>query len=93
MENMHELESVYEESIMLYSYLWGDLPVSREKMWEDLLCFIGITARNENSMARDVRLHKRTESEFLAGLAVRYGRLPLLKKLHETICSSTIRRA
>ena len=41
-----------------------------DKLFEEMVCLISSTANNENSMARDLRLNRKTENDYLAGLSV-----------------------
>ena len=85
LNNMDELILVYEEAYRLGLELWGSWDHSHDKMFEEMISLISATAANENSMARDVRLGRRTESGFLAGLAKGKRGYPLLEKYHSAI--------
>ncbi len=63
-----ELRDLFEEAFRLGCRLWGNYPESSEQLWQRLLELIAATADNENSMAQDIRLGRRHESEFLSGL-------------------------
>ena len=67
----------------------GDWPLAREDLYAAMLQLIEATASNENSMARDVRLGRPTESSFLAGLAQDQRAYPLLTSLHAEISQLT----
>jgi ketopantoate reductase len=77
-----ELKAVFAEAYALGAARFGSWPETRDRLYDDFLALIADTAGNENSMARDRRLGRRTESAFLAGLAVsepdRYPRLSAL---------------
>ena len=79
------LAAVFNEALALGQQLWGPWPLPREELYAALLQLTSATAGNENSMARDVRLARRTESLFLAGLANDQRAYPLLTSLHQQI--------
>jgi ketopantoate reductase len=79
------LAAVFSEALALGQQLWGPWPQPRDELYAALLQLIQATAGNENSMARDVRLARRTESLFLAGLAKDERIYPLLTSLHQRI--------
>jgi 2-dehydropantoate 2-reductase len=83
------LAAVFEEALRLSTELWGDwcgdARGARDALWTGLIELIEATSANENSMARDVREGRRTESAFLAGLAAQAGGYPLLSGLHRAI--------
>lgn len=81
---MRELSS---EAFKLGIEIWGQWSVTEEKIFENLIALITSSAANENSMARDVRLQKRTESEWLAGIAKGRSSYPLLNQYHNQIMS------
>ncbi len=83
--DLSTLSSVFAEAMRLAQDLWGPLPQGRDELFRGLCDLIEKTAENENSMARDVRLRRRTESDFLAGLARDEKTFPLLAGLHRTI--------
>jgi ketopantoate reductase len=86
-----EVLEVMQEAVTLASRLWprfekelvGESALKKHQ--QQLLELVRMTVQNENSMARDVRLKRRTESEFLAGLSMRYTDLPRLRSLHTKI--------
>ncbi|MCX6110839.1 MAG: hypothetical protein NTZ90_14690 [Proteobacteria bacterium] len=79
------LAAVFSEALRLGQQLWGPWPLSRDELYAALLQLIEATADNENSMARDMRLARPTESSFLAGLATDERAYPLLTSLHRQI--------
>ncbi len=81
---MRELSS---EAFKLGIELWGSWSVTEEKIFENLIALIASSAANENSMARDVRLQRRTESDWLAGIAKGRPSYPLLNQYHNQIIS------
>lgn len=81
---MRDLSS---EAYRLGAEIWGPWATTEEKIFENLIALITSSAANENSMAKDVRLQKRTESEWLAGLANGRPSYPLLNQHHNQIIS------
>jgi ketopantoate reductase len=70
LEKLADVEAYFAEAMSLGTYLFKeDWPVSRDDAWRDLCALVQATRNNENSMARDVRLGRKTEVTFLAGLA------------------------
>lgn len=84
--HLEELTAVFNDAVKLGEERWGNWLESPDSMHEALLNLIRSTSENENSMARDLRLGLRTETDFLAGLA-RSARssFPRLLALHEAI--------
>jgi ketopantoate reductase len=80
------LAAVFDEAFKLGESRWQRWPLPRAELYAGLVALIEATADNENSMARDVRLGRRTETEYLAGLAPASG-YPMLNSLHQTILS------
>ena len=89
MHDLPTLTSVFNEACDLATAMWGPLPLDRREMFRGLEQLIERTADNENSMARDKRLGRKTESDFLAGLATDAKRYPLLVELHARVRSGT----
>jgi len=79
------LAAVFEEAETLAQQIWGPWATDRQSLYEGLLRLVAATADNENSMARDVRLGRPTESDHLAGRARDPGAFPLLTALHAQI--------
>ena len=79
------LTAVFTEAWELGKTLWGSWPMKKDETYQALLRLIDATAKNENSMARDVRLGRRTESDYLAGLAKDTRCFPLLTSLHRQL--------
>ena len=75
-----EMQAYFAEAWALGMELFQEKwPFSESDVWSGLCKLVDATAANENSMARDVRLGRKTEIDFLAGLARKYGnRFPLL---------------
>ena len=80
-----ELEAVFSEAYALAQNLWPSGAAEKAKLYGELLILIDETRLNQNSMNQDRELGKRTESEFLAGLAENYPGFPILKKYHRTL--------
>ena len=82
-----DVRAVFAEAFALAVRLWGPWPATPESLWTAMVELIRATAGNENSMARDVRLGRRTESAYLAGLAPKDGSFPRLNALHAQLAS------
>ncbi len=85
-----ELSQLATEVYVLAGELWpGELP-SFAELWRQLVKLIEKTAENENSMAADRRLHRKTEHAHLSGLvyfAKDPENYPLLTKIHAALNS------
>lgn len=92
-DDVEYLRKVFDESYLLGCELWGHWPDSSNKLYGDLISLIMVTKDNENSMYRDVKLLKRTETDFLAGLAPDNQKYQELVKLHKAIVAKTPRLA
>jgi 2-dehydropantoate 2-reductase len=80
------LAAVFDEALRLSEATWGDWAgVPRDALWKGLLELVEATSANENSMARDMREGRRTESGFLAGRACDARAYPLLTGLHRAL--------
>lgn len=86
-----EAEELLDEATSLAELLWPDVPWPKnqkqdlsKKLWQ----VVDATSGNENSMARDVRLTRHTESDFLAGVALNYDGFAKLKTIHKKITLS-----
>ncbi len=84
-EHQIELRAVLHEGYELGKRLWGAWQQNEEELWRYFLTVVQATAENENSMARDVRLGRKTESEYLAGKAQQFAGFPRLKSLHKSV--------
>jgi 2-dehydropantoate 2-reductase len=85
-----DLEALAKEAYALGQELWPDWDFSWDFLWWELRRLIQMTAENENSMARDFRLGRRTEAESLSGclsLSARADSYPLLQDFHRKISS------
>ena len=85
--DMPMLTAVFNEAWDLGASLWGQWPWQRHEVYLELIKLIESTHENENSMARDVRLGRRTETDYLAGFAHNSERFPLLLALHKQVSS------
>ena len=79
-----EAEMLLKEALDLSQKLFPGVssPITLDEMREKLWSLVKATGGNENSMAKDVRLKKLTESEFLAGIALDFDDFPTMKRLH-----------
>lgn len=83
-----ELELLAQEVFALGKELWPEWSASWQRLWNGLLQLIQATASNENSMARDVRLGRKTEAAVLSGcieLAREPEKFPLLANYHRRL--------
>jgi ketopantoate reductase len=86
-------EDLITEAHELAQKLWPgltDLP-TRDEASQNLWQVVDATAGNENSMARDRRLGRRTESDFLAGIAKDFDGFHKLKSIHAQITAGGVR--
>ncbi len=82
--DMPMLTAVFDEAYHLGKDLWGGWGFARGDMFSTMIKLIEDTSANESSMAADVRFGRRTESQYLAGLAIdkEKSKYPLLRSLH-----------
>ncbi|RZA23204.1 MAG: hypothetical protein EOP10_13405 [Proteobacteria bacterium] len=91
-----EFEALSKEVFALSGELWPERSTSftRERLHTLAKNLINATSGNENSMAVDVRLGRRTEIDVLSGVAKTCAnyelKFPLLMKMHKQIESSKI---
>lgn len=78
LEKVPLARALTSEAYKLGVELWGPWNVGEEKVFEDLIALVTATAQNENSMARDIRLGQRNETEWLAGVVGKRVGYPLL---------------
>ena len=86
-----ETEELLDEAVSLAELLWPDVPWpenQKQDLSKKLWHVVDATSGNENSMARDVRLSRLTESEYLAGVALNYDGFAKLKTIHKKITHS-----
>lgn len=84
-----ELRRLFDEAFDLGVNRWGPWHPTRESLWEELSNVIRDTAENENSMARDVREGRPTESPWLAGRATTPQQWPALVEAHRSLTRDT----
>ncbi len=77
--------AVFNESYQLGIELFGPWPFIREQLLQETMTLIAQSGSNENSMAVDVRLGRKTEVAFLSGLAYNAAKYPLLMELTRDI--------
>jgi ketopantoate reductase len=84
LSDLPTLTGVFEEAYRLGEEIWGKWGFEKSDMFAAMLKLIDDTATNENSMAADVRLGRRTESLHLAGLTAGKDKscYPLLISMH-----------
>ena len=89
-EFRREAEELISEAHALAQELWPGLTEipSPDDAAQTLWQVVDSTAGNENSMARDVRLGRPTESDFLAGMARDFDGFHKLKSIHQKITTS-----
>jgi 2-dehydropantoate 2-reductase len=80
-----DLQSLFAEAFALGETVWGPWGTPSDTLYEHMLDLIEETAENENSMVRDLREGRRTESDALAGLALIRTGFDGLTRLHRTI--------
>jgi 2-dehydropantoate 2-reductase len=84
-----EMDAYFKEAYACAQDLWGKWEISESAVWEQLMILVRDTSENENSMARDVRFGRKTESEYIAGAAQRFGaKYPSLTAAHKRIEAS-----
>eukprot|EP00189_Rhodosorus_marinus_P004454 CAMPEP_0113956004 /NCGR_PEP_ID=MMETSP0011_2-20120614/1778_1 /TAXON_ID=101924 /ORGANISM="Rhodosorus marinus" /LENGTH=306 /DNA_ID=CAMNT_0000966017 /DNA_START=26 /DNA_END=946 /DNA_ORIENTATION=- /assembly_acc=CAM_ASM_000156 len=83
LERYSEVKSVHEEAYRLAQDMWGPWPTSFSCQYshQSLLDLINLTSGNENSMYRDSQENRKTENDYLAGIACKYQGYPLLQAL------------
>lgn len=80
---------VAKEAIALGELLWGPWGSDPQALCDSVRALVVATATNENSMYRDLKLGRPTESAWLAGLAVRHSMFPQLQKMHAAITAKS----
>ncbi len=75
------LSAVFHEAWALGEGRFGPWGLEKAEVYKAMEKLIEATAENENSMARDKRLGRLTETAYLAGLATDARRFPLLTML------------
>ncbi|MGE0174204.1 MAG: ketopantoate reductase family protein [Oligoflexales bacterium] len=80
------LKQYFDEAYHCADGLWGPWAKPYEKSFEECLRLVDETGENENSMACDVRLGRKTESEYLAGVCARDAKAhPGLAQAHRKV--------
>ena len=80
------LRETFDEAYQLGLDLWQGWDWPPKQLFDEMCDLITATKDNENSMARDVRLGRPTETSFLAGLHRQGHRpYPLLEGLHQDL--------
>ena len=92
LKDMKTLSLVYEEAFRLGKELWDSWNFNYDNLYVDLVSLISATSQNENSMARDVRMGRKTENAFLAQLSEGRRGYKLLPILSKTISKKKITR-
>lgn len=85
LNDLNILKKVFKEAFCLGLELWGSWSKTESELYGELIRLITATSENENSMARDLRMGKKTENCFLANLASDKRGYNELKKLSEEI--------
>lgn len=83
------LKKVFDETFDLGEELWEPWQQGRDNLFSDMISLITATAKNENSMYRDIKLKQRTETNYLAGLAPNKEKYKRLVQLHKQIVKLT----
>ena len=79
------VEACFTEAYQLGRVLWGAWHEQERDLLQRFLELVAATRDNENSMRRDVRLGRPTESAWLAGRAAGREGFTLLQKLHSAV--------
>ncbi len=86
LSNMTLLYDVYLESFALGKITFPQINLPEtDYLFSKMKDLISATGENENSMRRDLRERRKTELDYLAGLAVNAGSFPNLKRLVKII--------
>lgn len=87
-----DVHQTLAEALHLADRLWPNLeiPMDHDEILKQIWQVVESTSANENSMAKDVRLGRKTESEFLAGISLNFDGFPKLKSLHQKITQNNI---
>ncbi len=83
MENFLHMREIFHEAFLLAEEIWYfSWKESEDILYKKFLDLMKKTSGNENSMAVDVRLRRKTETDFFAGLSIGCNGYERLKKLH-----------
>ena len=85
LNHMDEMKTVFDEAYDLGVELFGAWDLEKQKMFEEMIGLISATSSNENSMARDIKLGRKPETSYLAGMASGRPNYPKLNQIHEEI--------
>jgi len=89
LNDMNQLKETFDEAYRLGVEMWGGWQNSYDKLLEEMVCLISATSENENSMVRDLRLSRRTENDYLAGLSEGRRNYEILNTLSREITVSS----
>jgi ketopantoate reductase len=78
-----EARAAFVEAVTALKVLDPATEIDADQAWKDLWLLVERTKLNENSMHRDIRVGRKTESEYLAGAAG--DKFPVLSSWHRKI--------
>ncbi|MDA9951102.1 NAD(P)-binding domain-containing protein [Oligoflexaceae bacterium] len=84
--HLTELRGLFDESLALSEQLFESRIKDREVVWSWLLKTIDLTSNNRNSLMSDLLYRRRTEADFLSGMA--NEQFPLLHAAHSKIVNA-----
>jgi len=87
LEKINIARALTSEAYRLGVELWGPWGETEEKVFEDLIALVTATSANENSMARDIRLGQRNETEWLAGVVGNRVGFPILSEFNSHLAA------
>lgn len=87
LDHRQALMRAFAEAYSLAETHWEPWPegISAQKLFAELLTLINSTYENENSMRKDLRMKRPTETAVLAGVARKYDEFPFLSELDGVI--------
>ena len=86
LEKEEQLRALFAESFSLGQRLYPNFVFTDEaKAYQEMKVLIAKVCHNQNSMVADRRANRRTESDFLAGMAQEFDGFPLLREYHQYI--------
>ena len=81
-----ELTGLFNDAYSLGTEIFGKWALDKDPLWQKLIQLIQSTKGNENSMARDIRLGRPTENEFLSGLVNKSeADYPVLREIYKKL--------
>ena len=80
-------QKAFDEAYDLATSLFLEAPINKENLQKQTASLVESTKDNFNSMAYDRSVGRKTESDFLAGIAMGKDGYPTLKQLHIEITS------